>query len=79
MFLGAFQNDLKDKHLNDSLAQKPAADMNEVMNKQECCINGEERNMEKRSQDAKNNIQSRHDEPPAIRDHHMHESRNDRQ
>lgn len=45
MFVGAFQNDLKVDHFNESLVQKSATDMDEVMNISYCCIKGEERNI----------------------------------
>lgn len=59
IFVGAFQNGLKVDHFIESLAQKPAASMDEVMNMEECYIKGEEINMEKKSQNAKERAQNR--------------------
>lgn len=52
MFVGAFQNSLRVGHFNESLAQKSGSNMEEVMNRIDCYVNGEESNMEKRHQDA---------------------------
>ncbi|MCI81949.1 hypothetical protein A2U01_0103223, partial [Trifolium medium] len=40
-------------HFNESLAQKPAISMQEVINRAECYIKGEESNAEKRTRDAR--------------------------
>lgn len=61
MFVGTFQNNLKSDHFNESLAQKPATSMVEVMNKVECYIKEEERSMDERFWDAKEKTQSRND------------------
>ncbi|GAU32570.1 hypothetical protein TSUD_218280 [Trifolium subterraneum] len=53
MFVTAFHNGLKAGHFNESLAQKPATSMQEVVKRVSCYIKGEESNAEKRSRDAK--------------------------
>ncbi|GAU20758.1 hypothetical protein TSUD_239520 [Trifolium subterraneum] len=53
MFVAAFHNGLKAGHFNESLAQKPATSMQEVIKRASCYIKGEESNAEKRSRDAK--------------------------
>ncbi|MCI49506.1 hypothetical protein A2U01_0070750, partial [Trifolium medium] len=53
MFVAAFQNGLKAGQFNESLAQKPAESMQEVMKRADCYIRGEESNAEKRSSDVK--------------------------
>jgi hypothetical protein len=53
MFVAAFHNGLKAGHFNESLAQKPAETMQEVMKRAECDIKGEESNAEKRSRDSR--------------------------
>ncbi|KAK2427354.1 hypothetical protein QL285_025937 [Trifolium repens] len=53
MFVAAFHNGLSAGHFNESLAQKPAETMQEVMKRAECYIKGEESNAEKRSRDHK--------------------------
>lgn len=53
--------------------------MDEVMNRVECYIKDEEINMENRSRDAKEKLQPRHDGHEPRKDHHMHESRKNRQ
>ncbi|KAK2450292.1 hypothetical protein QL285_009419 [Trifolium repens] len=53
MFVAAFHNGLRAGHFNESLAQKPAETMHEVMKRAECYIKGEESNAEKRSRDHK--------------------------
>ncbi|GAU51615.1 hypothetical protein TSUD_182110 [Trifolium subterraneum] len=53
MFVAAFHNGLKVGHFNESLAQKPATSMQEVVKTASCYIKGEESNVEKRSRDAK--------------------------
>lgn len=75
MFVGAFQNWLKVNHFNESLAQKPTISMDEVMNKAECYIKGEESNMDKISRDAKEKVQPRHEGSGPRKDHHKHGSR----
>ena len=53
MFVAAFHNGLKAGHFNESLAQKPATSMQEIIKRAECYIKGEESNAEKRSMDAR--------------------------
>ncbi|KAK2389332.1 hypothetical protein QL285_062927 [Trifolium repens] len=53
MFVAAFHNGLKAGHFNESLAQKPATSMQEIIKRAECYIKGEESNAEKRSRDAR--------------------------
>ncbi|GAU33301.1 hypothetical protein TSUD_279790 [Trifolium subterraneum] len=53
MFVAAFHNRLEAGHFNESLAQKPAISMQEVIKRASCYIKGEESNAEKRSRDAK--------------------------
>ncbi|CAJ2642757.1 uncharacterized protein LOC123899916 [Trifolium pratense] len=55
MFVAAFHNGLKAGQFNESLAQKPAITMQEVMKRAECYIKGEESNAEKRSRDSREN------------------------
>ncbi|GAU24176.1 hypothetical protein TSUD_84110 [Trifolium subterraneum] len=59
MFVAAVQNGLKAGHFNESLAQKPASTMQEIMKKAECYIKGEESNAEKRSRDSREKPYSR--------------------
>jgi hypothetical protein len=53
MFVAAFHNGLKADHFNESLAQKPATSMQEIIKRAECYIKGEESNADKRSRDAR--------------------------
>ncbi|MCI25660.1 hypothetical protein A2U01_0046851, partial [Trifolium medium] len=53
MFVAAFHNGLKAGHFNESLDQKPASSMQEIIKRAECYIKGEESNAEKRSREAK--------------------------
>ncbi|GAU37573.1 hypothetical protein TSUD_154060 [Trifolium subterraneum] len=53
MFVAAFHNGLKAGHFNESLAQKSATSMQEVIKRASCYIKGKESNAEKRSRDAK--------------------------
>ncbi|GAU44770.1 hypothetical protein TSUD_138820 [Trifolium subterraneum] len=53
IFVAAFHKGLKAGHFNESLAQKPATSMQEVVKRASCYIKGEESNAEKRSRDAK--------------------------
>jgi hypothetical protein len=53
MFVSTFHNGLKAGHFNESLAQKPATLMSEIIKRAECYIKGEERNAEKRTRDAR--------------------------
>ncbi|GAU39963.1 hypothetical protein TSUD_61520 [Trifolium subterraneum] len=46
MIVAAFHNDLKAGHFNESLTQKPAASMQEVIKRASCYIKGEESNAE---------------------------------
>jgi hypothetical protein len=57
MFVAAFHNGLRAGHFNESLAQKPAETMQEVMKRAECYIKGEESNAEKQSRDHKERAQ----------------------
>ncbi|GAU34855.1 hypothetical protein TSUD_259350 [Trifolium subterraneum] len=59
MFVVAVQNGLKAGHFNESLAQKPASTMQEIMKRSECYIKGEESNAEKRSRDSREKPSSR--------------------
>ncbi|GAU35844.1 hypothetical protein TSUD_63330 [Trifolium subterraneum] len=59
MFVAAVQNGLKAGHFNESLAQKLASTMQEVMKRAECYIKGEESNAEKRSRDSREKPSSR--------------------
>jgi hypothetical protein len=56
MLVAAFHNGLKAGHFNESLAQKPAETMQEVMKRAECYIKGEESNAEKRSRDYRERV-----------------------
>jgi hypothetical protein len=58
MFVAAFHNGLRAGHFNESLAQKPAETMQEVMKRAECYIKGEESNAEKRSRITKKEPQN---------------------
>ncbi|KAK2410564.1 hypothetical protein QL285_045924 [Trifolium repens] len=53
MFVAAFHNGLKAGHFNESLTQKPATSMQEIIKRAECYIKGEESNAEKRSRDTR--------------------------
>jgi hypothetical protein len=53
MSVSAFHNGLKAGHFNESLAQKPATSMQEIIKRAECYIKGEESNAEKRPRDAR--------------------------
>ncbi|MCI38596.1 hypothetical protein A2U01_0059824, partial [Trifolium medium] len=53
MFVAAFHNGLKAGQFNESLAQKPAATMQEIMKRVECYIKGGESNVEKRNRDSR--------------------------
>jgi len=72
LFVEAFQNGLRAGQFNESLAQKPADLMEEIMARAECCIKGEESNVEKKARDSKergsNNSERRNYYPPANRD-----------
>ena len=71
VFVGAFQNGLRAGQFNESLAQKPADSMEEVIARAECYIKGEESNAEKKARDAKeraNNPERRPYQPAAGRD-----------
>jgi len=50
VFVGPFQNDLRDGQFIESLAHKPVDSMDEIIARAECYIKGEESNMEKKSQ-----------------------------
>jgi len=71
LFVGAFQNGLRVGQFNESLAQKPADSMEEIMARPECYIKGEESNVEKRARDVKEKGSSgserkNYDVPPNI-------------
>jgi len=72
LFVGAFQNGLRAGQFNESLAQKPADPMEEIMARAECCSKGAESNVEKKARDVKergrNNSEQRNYYPPANRD-----------
>jgi len=53
VFVGAFHNGLRVGQLNESLAQKPADSMDEIIAKADCYIKGEESNAEKKARDMK--------------------------
>jgi hypothetical protein len=53
MFVSTFHNALKAGHFNESLTQKPATSMQEIIKSAECYIKGEESNVEKRTRDAR--------------------------
>jgi len=53
LFVGAFQNGLRAGQFNESLSQKLAESMEEIMARAECYINGEEGNADKRARDVK--------------------------
>ncbi|MCH90725.1 gag-pol polyprotein, partial [Trifolium medium] len=53
MFVAAFHNGLTAGQFNESLVQKPATTMQEIMKWAKCYIKGEESNAEKRSRDSK--------------------------
>jgi len=69
LFVGAFQNGLRADQFNESLAQKPAYSMEEIISRAECYIKGEESNAEKRARDAKEKgPKRRHYDIPPSRD-----------
>ncbi|XP_039687900.1 uncharacterized protein [Medicago truncatula] len=53
VFVGAFQNGLRAGQFNESLAQKPADSIEEVIARAECYVKGEESNVERKARDAK--------------------------
>ena len=53
IFVAAFQHELKVGQFNESLTQKPAKSMDEIITRTECYVKGEESNMEKRARDSK--------------------------
>jgi len=53
LFVGAFQNGLRAGPFNESLAQKPADSMEEIMSRAKCYIKGEESNADKKARDTK--------------------------
>ena len=53
IFVATFQQGLWVGQFNESLAQKPATSMDEIITRAECYVKGEESNMEKRTRDAK--------------------------
>jgi len=69
LFVGAFQNGLRAGQFNESLAQKPADSMEEIISRAECYIKGEESNAEKHARDAKEKGPERkHYDIPSSRD-----------
>src|ERR1044072_9649932 len=53
IFVAAFQHGLRADQFNESLAQKPAKSMDEIITRAECYVKGEESNMEKCARDSK--------------------------
>ncbi|XP_039687770.1 uncharacterized protein [Medicago truncatula] len=53
VFVGAFQNGLWAGQFNESIAQKPADSMEEIIARAECYVKGEESNAEKKAREAK--------------------------
>lgn len=45
MFIGVFQNRLKERNFNETLAQRPATSLVEVVTRVESYIKGEESNL----------------------------------
>lgn len=72
LLAGAFQNGLMVGPFNESLAQKPADSMEEIISRVECYNKGEESNAEKNTRDAKERHGSTTDKrnyyPPPNRD-----------
>jgi hypothetical protein len=72
VFVGAFQNGLRSGQFNESLAQKPAGSMEEIIARADCYIKGEESNAEKKARDVKehasNNTEWRGYQPSANKD-----------
>lgn len=56
MFVGMFQNGLKTGHFSESLAQKSASSLEEVVTKVECYIKGEEKNIKRKVHDSEERI-----------------------
>lgn len=73
VFVGAFQNGLRAGEFNESLTQKPADSMEEIIARADYYNKGEESNAEKKARDAKertsNNTERRAYQPAANRDH----------
>lgn len=57
MFVGAFQDGLREGHFNKSLANRPATSLAEVVKRVECYIKDEESNVEKKVYMYKNALQ----------------------
>lgn len=53
MFVGEFENRLKECHFNESLALKLALTLTEVIARVECYIKGKENNAEKKAHNIK--------------------------
>lgn len=53
MFVGAFQNGLRARHFNKSLAKRSAFSLDKEVTHAKCYIKGEEKNAEKKARDAK--------------------------
>lgn len=61
MFIGAFQNGLRARHFNKSLAKRSAFSLDKEVTHEKFYIMGEESNVEKKTRDAKklaSNIES---------------------
>lgn len=56
MFMGEFQNGLKEWHFNKSLAQKPTLSLAEVVTRAKCYIKGEGSNIEKKVWDVEERV-----------------------
>lgn len=56
--MGTFQNGLKVRHFNESLAQRPASSLEEVVTREQFYIKGEQSNTEKKTQDIKEHVPS---------------------
>lgn len=54
--MGAFLNELKAGHFNESIAQKPILTLVEVVAREKCYIKGEEKNVEKKAHDAMKHV-----------------------
>lgn len=58
MFTGVFQNGLKARHFNESLAQRPSYLMVEVVTRMKCYTKCEENNAKKKTRDLKDRVPS---------------------
>ena len=59
MFVKVFQHDLKAEQFKKNLVQKSMSNIDEVITRAECYIKGEKSNMEKRSWNAKEKVQTK--------------------